>query len=79
VFYWRLFAARKLKLPRDYFELEEALGRDAFSHDKRSGIVVTSPFAAGEKTLRRIGVLLSAPSREEVAEMDHMLRDRFER
>jgi hypothetical protein len=79
VFYWRLFAARKLGLPRDYVELEEALGRDAFSLNDRCGVVVTSPFTAGETRLRRFGVLISARSREEVDEMDRLVRDRFER
>ena len=79
VFYWRLFAARKLGLPRDYVELEKALGQDAFSLDQRSGVVVTSPFAVRQRSLRRFGVLLSARSRGEVDEMDRLVRNRFEK
>jgi hypothetical protein len=79
VYYWRLFAARKLRLPRDYVELEQALGDNAYSAGERRGIVVTSPFAVGGRALRRFGVLLSGSDRAEVEEMDRELRGRFER
>jgi len=79
VFYWRLFAARKLRLPTDYMELEKALGSDAFHPGERRGIVVTSPFQVAGRRLRRFGVLLSGTSRAEVEEMDRRLRGRFEK
>jgi hypothetical protein len=79
VFYWRLFSARKLRLPTDYGELERALGEDAFDSESRQGVLVTSPFEVGGSRLRRIGVLLSATSRGAVDELDQKLRGRFER
>ncbi|MBD3870821.1 MAG: hypothetical protein IFJ97_05615 [Acidobacteria bacterium] len=79
VFYWRLFASRKLRLPTDYYELESALGGDAFDAMSRRGILVTSPFDAAGKRLRRFGVLLAGDSRTEVEEMDRRLRERFEK
>jgi hypothetical protein len=79
VLYWRLFAARKLRLPTDYRELEKALGSDAFDAGERRGIVVTSPFQVAGRRLRRFGVLLSGTSRVEVEEMDRRLRGRFEK
>jgi hypothetical protein len=79
VFYWRLFAARKLRLPSDYRELEKVLGSDAFDRDGRRGIVVTSPFEVAGRKSRRLGVLLSGNSRAEVEEMDRKLRGRFEK
>jgi hypothetical protein len=79
VFYWRLFSARKLRLPPDYGELERALGGDAFDRQSRRGVLVTSPFEIGGSHLRRIGVLLSATSREAVDELDRRLRGRFEK
>jgi hypothetical protein len=79
VFYWRLFAARKLRLPTDYFDLENALGNDAFDSGGRRGIVVTSPFQVADRKSRRLGVLLSGTSRAEVEEMDRRLRGRFEK
>jgi len=79
VVYWRLFAARKLRLPPDYLELETALGGDAFDAGSRRGILVTSPFQVAEKRLRRVGVLLAGDSRAEVEEMDRRLRERFEK
>ena len=79
VHYWRLFAARKLQLPRDYDDLEAALGGDGLACDEGRSIVVTSPFTVGGKALRRFGVLLSGRSRREVDDMDRVLRDRFER
>jgi hypothetical protein len=79
VVYWRLFASRKLHLPSDYGELEQALGADAFDSASRLGVLVTSPFEVAGKKLRRIGVLLSATTRSEVEELDRKLRERFER
>jgi hypothetical protein len=79
VFYWRLFSARKLRLPTDYGELEEVLGENAFDAETRTGILVTSPFHGAGRRLRRIGVLLSANSRPEVERLDRRLRERFER
>ena len=79
VFYWRLFSARKLRLPLVYGELERALGVDAFDRRSRRGVLITSPFEIGGSRLRRIGVLLSATSREAVDELDRRLRRRFER
>jgi len=79
VFYWRLFAARKLRLPSDYLELEKALGSDAFDAGERRGIVVTSPFEVAGRRCRRLGVLLAGTSRAEVEEMDRRLRGRFEK
>jgi hypothetical protein len=79
VFYWRLFAARKLRLPSDYREFEKALGGDAFDAAERRGIVVTSPFQVGDRRSRRLGVLISGSSRAEVEEMDWRLRGCFER
>jgi hypothetical protein len=78
VFYWRLFATRKLRLPQDYRELEDALGDDAFDGRERRGIVVTSPFQVAGKRLRRVGVLLVGDERADVEEMDRRLRERFE-
>jgi len=79
VVYWRLFAARKLRLPPDYLELETALGGDVFDAGSRRGILVTSPFQVAGKRLRRVGVLLAGDSRAEVEEMDRRLRERFEK
>jgi hypothetical protein len=79
VFYWRLFAARKLRLPSDYLDLETALGSDAFDAGERRGVVVTSPFQVAGRKFRRIGVLLAGTSRAEVEEMDRRLRGRFEK
>jgi hypothetical protein len=79
VVYWRLFAARKLRLPSDYLELETVLGGDAFDAGTRRGILVTSPFDVAGKRLRRFGVLLVGDSRGEVDEMDRRLRERFEK
>jgi len=79
VVYWRLFAARKLRLPPDYLELETALGKDVFDAGSRRGILVTSPFQVSGKRLRRVGVLLAGDSRAEVDEMDRRLRERFEK
>jgi hypothetical protein len=79
VFYWRLFAARKLRLPTDYLELETALGRDAFDAGERRGVVVTSPFDVAGRRPRRIGVLLVGTSRAEVEELDRRLREQFEK
>jgi hypothetical protein len=79
VFYWRLFAARKLRLPSDYPELEKALGSDAFDAGERRGILVTSPFQVAGRRTRRLGVLLAGFSRAEVEEMDRRLRGRFEK
>lgn len=79
VFYWRLFAARKLRLPSDYLELETALGSDAFDAGERRGVVVTSPFQVEGKRFRRVGVLLVGTGRAGVEEMDRRLRERFEK
>jgi hypothetical protein len=79
VFYWRLFSARKLRLPADYEELERVLGEDAFDRASRQGVLVTSPFEVAGNRLRRIGVLLSATSRRAVDELDRKLRENFER
>ena len=79
VVYWRLFAARKLRLPPDYLELETALGGDAFDARSRRGILVTSPFRVGGKRLRRMGVLLAGDSRADVEELDRRMRERFEK
>jgi hypothetical protein len=79
VVYWRLFAARKLRLPSDYIELETVLGGDAFVAATRRGILVTSPFDVAGKKLRRFGVLLAGGSRAEVEAMDRRLRERFEK
>jgi hypothetical protein len=79
VCYWRLFSARKLRLPTEYGELECALGEDAFDRESREGVLVTSPFEVGGERLRRIGVLLSATSRMAVDALDRKLRGRFER
>jgi hypothetical protein len=78
VIYWRLFNARKLRLPTDYGELDTVLSDDAFDPVKRVGALVTSPrFSAGRR-LRRVGVLLSATDREGVDRLDTVLRGRFE-
>jgi len=79
VLYWRLFAARKLRLPPDYRLLEAALAHDAFDSRSRVGVLVTSPFHIGERRLRRIGVLLAGTTRAEVEELDRRLREQFER
>ena len=79
VVYWRLFAARKLRLPFDYPELETALGGDDFDAGTRRGILVTSPFQVAGRRLRRLGVLLAGDSRAEVEAMDRRLRERFEK
>ena len=79
VVYWRLFAARKLHLPSDYPELEEALGGDAFDAGTRRGVLVTSPFGVDGKKFRRFGVLLAGDTRAEVEKMDRKLRERFEK
>jgi hypothetical protein len=79
VVYWRLFAARKLRLPSDYLELENALGSEAFDAGERRGVAVTSPFRVAGRKLRRIGVLLAGTDRAEVEEMDRWLRERFEK
>lgn len=79
VVYWRLFAARKLRLPSDYLELETALGGDAFEATNRRGILVTSPFLVAGRRLRRVGVLLAGDGRAEVDAMDRSLRERFEK
>jgi hypothetical protein len=79
VVYWRLFAARKLRLPPDFLELEMALGGDAFDAGSRRGILVTSPSQVAGRSLRRVGVLLAGDSRAEVEEMDRRLRERFEK
>jgi hypothetical protein len=79
VFYWRLFAARKLCLPSDYLELERALGKDAFTARERRGVVITSPFQVAGRKCRRFGVLISGASRAEVEAMDRWLRGRFEK
>jgi hypothetical protein len=79
VFYWRLFAARKLLLPRDFSDLEAALGDDGFDRVDRRGILITSAFQVAGKKLRRMGVLLVGDNRVQVEEMDRNLRGRFER
>jgi hypothetical protein len=79
VFYWRLFASRKLRLPSDYSELEAALGRDAFDGGERRGVMITSPFRVAGKRARRVGVLLVGNSRAEVEDMDRKLRGAFEK
>jgi len=79
VVYWRLFAARKLRLPSNYLELETALGVDAFDSGDRRGVLVTSPLDVAGKKLRRLGVLLAGDSRAEVEAMDRRLRERFEK
>jgi hypothetical protein len=79
VLYWRLFAARKLRLPSEYRRLEAALGSDAFDPRSRVGVLVTSPFHVGDRKLRRIGVLLAGTTRAEVEELDRRLRERFDR
>lgn len=77
VIYWRLFAARKLRLPSDYLEIERALGSDVFDARERRGIVVTSPLEVAGKKSHRVGVLLAGTGRAEVEEMDRRLRERF--
>jgi hypothetical protein len=79
VVYWRLFAARKLRLPPGLLELETALGGDAFDAGRRRGILVTSPSRVAGRKLRRMGVLLAGDSRDEVEEMDRRFRGRFEK
>ena len=79
VVYWRLFNARKLKLPTDYGELEAALGDDAFDPEHRVGALATSPLVSAGRRLRRVGVLLSATDRPGVERLDTALRERFER
>ena len=79
VVYWRLFSARKLRLPSDYLKLETALGDDSFDAADRRGILVTSPFSAAGRRLWRFGVLLAGDSRAEVEEMDRRLRGGFEK
>jgi hypothetical protein len=79
VIYWRLFNARKLKLPTDYDEFDTALGEDAFDPLLRVGTLVTSPFFSAGRRLRRVGVLLSATDREGVDRLDAVLRVQFER
>ena len=78
---WRFFSARKLRLPADYRELEEALGAEAFDPDARRGVLLTSPLRLGDGGRRpgRFGVLMAGASRKEVEGMERRLRDRFER
>jgi len=81
VVYWRFFSARKLRLPADYRELEEALGEEAFDPGARRGVLLTSPLCLGEGGRRpgRFGILMAGDSREEAEGMERRLRDRFER
>lgn len=79
VIYWRLFAARKLRLPTGYGRLETALGSKAFDPASRRGVLVTSPLMVSGERLRRIGVLIAGTSRLEVEELDGKLREQFER
>jgi hypothetical protein len=79
VIYWRLFSARKLRLPQSYPELAEALGERAFDPSTRRGVLLTSPLYSDGRKRLRFGVLLAAETRAEVEQLDRWLRGTFEK
>ncbi len=79
VVYWRLFSARKLRVPESYAELEKALGGDAFNPATRCGVLLTSPMEVEGHPPRRLGVLLAGHDRGAVDALDHRFREVFEK
>ncbi len=78
VVYWRLFSARKLRLPSSFDDLVVALGDDAFDPLRRCGVLLTSPLGFDAGRPLRYGVLLAGMDRPEVERLDERLRGQFE-
>ena len=79
VVYWRLFSARKLKLPETPASVFEALGDDAFDPGSREGVLLTSPLVVDGRHPRRLGVVLAGRDRRSVEGLDRRFRRRFEK
>ena len=79
VVYWRLFSARKLRLPKLCDDLRALLADDAFDPARRCGVLLTSPLQIGGASPLRYGILLAGRNRAEVEGLDRRFRGTFEK
>ena len=79
--YWRFFTRRKLRLPDNYVELENALGNDAYDADRGIGTLVTAPLWLGSerRAVAKVAMLLLGRNRNEVFALDRRIRELLEK